>query len=83
MADKNIESVLLEERTFPPARGFTARARLKPADLANAAASARARITSDSGRSWRAQELSWQTPFTVDARRQRGARTIAGSATVG
>ena len=33
MADKNIQSVLLEERTFPPAPAFTARARIKPADL--------------------------------------------------
>ena len=32
MADKNIKSVLLEERTFPPPAGFTARARVKPAD---------------------------------------------------
>ena len=33
MADKNIKSVLLEERSFPPPPAFTARARIKPADL--------------------------------------------------
>ena len=33
MADKNIQSVLLEERSFPPSPAFTARARIKPADL--------------------------------------------------
>ena len=33
MVGKNIESVLLEERLFPPPRPFTAKARLKPADV--------------------------------------------------
>ena len=32
-ASKNIESALLEERKFPPTAAFTARARVKPADL--------------------------------------------------
>ena len=34
MSDKNIKSILLEERSFPPPPGFTASARIKPADLA-------------------------------------------------
>ena len=42
MSDKNIKSILLEERSFPPAPGFTARARIKPADLAGLHARARA-----------------------------------------
>src|SRR5207253_573911 len=33
MADKNIQSALLEKRTFTPPPGFAARARAKPADL--------------------------------------------------
>ena len=33
MSNKNIESVLLEQRSFPPTKAFTARARLKPEDL--------------------------------------------------
>src|SRR5215467_13791506 len=63
MADKNIESVLLEQRTFPPAASFAARARIKPADLENLQRRAR----EDHVGFWAdlaAQELSWQTPFT-------------------
>ena len=33
MSNKNIQSILHEERTFAPPAGFTARARIKPADL--------------------------------------------------
>ena len=33
MSSQNIESVLIEERRFPPSTEFTARARLKPAAL--------------------------------------------------
>ncbi|TLY83798.1 MAG: acetate--CoA ligase [Gammaproteobacteria bacterium] len=64
MADKNIESVLLEERTFPPAPTFSARAHLKPAD----AEALRRRAREDHVGFWTdlaAQELTWHTPFTV------------------
>jgi len=64
MADKNIESVLLEERTFPPAPAFSARAHLKPAD----AEALRRRAREDHVGFWSdlaAQELTWHTPFTV------------------
>ena len=63
MADKNIKSVLLEERTFPPPPEFTARARIKPAD----AAALRRRAREDHAGFWAdlaRQELSWQKPFT-------------------
>jgi acetyl-CoA synthetase len=64
MADKNIKSVLLEERSFPPPLAFAARARIKPADLENLYRRAR----EDHVGFWAAlaaQELSWHTPFTV------------------
>ena len=64
MADKNIESVLLEERTFTPAPAFSARAHLKPAD----AEALRRRAREDHVGFWTdlaAQELTWHTPFTV------------------
>jgi acetyl-CoA synthetase len=64
MAGKNIESVLLEERSFPPPPGFTAKAVLKPADLEklmSAAAEDHAQFWADLAR----RELTWQTPFTV------------------
>jgi acetyl-CoA synthetase len=62
--DKNIESVLIEQRTFPPAPEFTARARVKPHDLE----SLRKRAADDHVGFWRdlaSQELSWHQPFTV------------------
>jgi acetyl-CoA synthetase len=64
MADKNIKSVLLEERSFPPPSAFTARARIKPADLEDLHRRARA----DHVGFWAelaARELIWHTPFTV------------------
>jgi acetyl-CoA synthetase len=64
MADKNIESVLLEERTFPPSPAFTARAHLNPAE----AETLRKRAREDHVGFWTdlaAQELTWHTPFTV------------------
>ena len=64
MSDKNIKSILLEERSFPPPAGFTARARIKPADLA----ALRARGKADNEGFWTqlaAQELAWHRPFTV------------------
>src|SRR5947208_6414842 len=64
MAEKSIESVLLEERLFPPPRAFTAKARLKPADLKQLYAAAEA----DHVGFWAElarEELVWQQPFTV------------------
>ncbi|GAC1451603.1 MAG: acetate--CoA ligase [Steroidobacteraceae bacterium] len=64
MADKNIQSVLLEERTFPPSPAFTARARIKPEQLE----SLQRRAREDHVGFWAelgARELTWHTPFTV------------------
>jgi len=64
MADKNIQSVLLETRTFPPPPAFAARARIKPSDLENL----RKRARDDHVGFWAdlaSQELTWHTPFTV------------------
>ena len=64
MADNNIKSVLLEERTFAPSPQFTARAYLKPADVERMRAHAR----EDNVGFWSelaARELTWQKPFTV------------------
>jgi acetyl-CoA synthetase len=64
VADKNIRSVLLEERTFPPPAAFAEHARIKPADLDALRAHARA----DHVGFWShlaARELSWHKPFTV------------------
>jgi acetyl-CoA synthetase len=64
LANKNIVSTLLEQRSFPPPAAFTARARLKPADLE--ALQRRAREDHDGF--WKelaASELSWHRPFTV------------------
>jgi acetyl-CoA synthetase len=62
--DKNIESVLIEHRSFPPSPEFTARARIKPRDLENL----RRRAADDHVGFWAdlaSQELSWHRPFTV------------------
>jgi len=64
VAGKNIESVLLEERSFPPPPEFTAKAGLKPADLhklQKAAAADYVGFWADLGRT----QLVWQQPFTV------------------
>ena len=64
MAAKNIESVLLEERLFPPPRAFTAKARLKPVDLARlqkAASADHVEFWADLAR----QEVVWHQPFSV------------------
>ena len=64
MATKNIESVLLEERSFPPSPEFTDKAGLKPADvdkLRSAAAKDYIGFWADQAR----KELEWQHPFTV------------------
>jgi acetyl-CoA synthetase len=64
MASKNIVSVLQEERTFAPAADFTARSRVKPADLERMRREAAADATGFWAQLAR-QELSWYTPFTV------------------
>jgi acetyl-CoA synthetase len=64
MPDKNITSILLEERSFPPAPAFTAQARIKPRDLD----ALRTRAQADPVGFWSelaASELSWKRPFTV------------------
>jgi acetyl-CoA synthetase len=64
MAGKNIESVLLEERSFPPSPEFTAKAGLKAADLQTlqkAAADDHVGFWAEQAR----KELAWQQPFTV------------------
>jgi acetyl-CoA synthetase len=62
--DKSIESILIEQRSFPPRPEFTARARIKPHDLETL----RRRAAEDHVGFWAdlaAQELSWHQPFTV------------------
>ena len=62
--DKNIESVLIEQRSFPPSHEFTARARIKPQDLDTL----RKRAADDHVGFWAdlaSQELTWHRPFTV------------------
>ncbi|MBK7251811.1 MAG: acetate--CoA ligase [Gammaproteobacteria bacterium] len=61
---RNIDSVLLEERSFPPRPAFADRARLKPADLAA--------LHREAGADWRGfwerlarEELEWVRPFTI------------------
>ena len=64
MSSQNIQSVLVEERSFPPAAEFTARARLKPADVK----ALRAEAAADHLKFWARQarsELRWHKPFTV------------------
>ncbi|MDE2052747.1 MAG: AMP-binding protein, partial [Gammaproteobacteria bacterium] len=64
MASKNIVSVLQEERTFAPAAGFAARARIKPADLERMRREAADDPTGFWSRLAR-EEIAWHTPFTV------------------
>jgi acetyl-CoA synthetase len=62
--NQNIKSVLVEERRFPPSPEFTARARLKPEDLATL----RAEAASNHKGFWARQaqtELRWHKPFSV------------------
>ena len=62
--DKNIESSLIEQRSFPPPPEFTARARIKPRDLE----ALTKRAADDHVGFWAdlaSQELSWHRPFTV------------------
>lgn len=64
MADKNIVSVLLEERSFPPSPEFAGQARIKAADLEEL----HRRALADPEGFWAQlarQELLWHTPFAV------------------
>ncbi len=64
MASKNIVSVLQEERVFPPPAQFSARARLKPADLEALRRHARTDYTGFWAQLAR-EHLVWHKPFTV------------------
>jgi acetyl-CoA synthetase len=64
MASKSIESVLTEERTFTPPADFSARARIKAADLE----AMRRHAANDYTGFWAQlarQEIAWHVPFTV------------------
>jgi len=64
VSKKNIESTLLEQRSFPPPKGFTARARLKPADLE----ALHRRAAADPVGYWSElarAEIQWNRMFTV------------------
>jgi len=64
MSSQNIESALVEERSFPPSPEFTAKARVKPAD----AAALHREAAADHLGFWARQartELRWHKPFTV------------------
>ena len=64
MSSQNIKSVLIEERRFPPSAEFTARARLKPADLE----ALRAEAAANHQGFWARQaqtELRWHKPFSI------------------
>jgi len=63
MKQKDIQSVLQEERTFVPSAAFTRQANLKPSDLEDL----HARANADHVGFWcdlARQELSWHQPFT-------------------
>ena len=63
MAESNIRSVLLEERTFEPSPQFVARSQLKPAQLE----ALRKQAAKDPNGFWAdlaRRELQWHTPFT-------------------
>jgi len=64
MSSQNIKSVLIEERRFPPSPEFTAKARLKPADLGALRAEANANFKGFWARQAQA-ELRWHKPFSV------------------
>jgi len=62
MSDKSIDSILTENRVFPPSAEFTAAARLKPADV-----EALYKEAADDHQAYWArlarEELHWSTPF--------------------
>ena len=64
MANENIESILQEERQFPPSADFTAKARIKPDQLEKLYQQA----NTDYEGFWAnlaREEISWQTPFNA------------------
>ena len=64
MSDKSIESILHEERVFPPDEAFASTARIKPADVEALNAEAAA----DHEAFWARlahEEIAWEQPFTV------------------
>jgi acetyl-CoA synthetase len=64
MAGKNLESILVEERSFPPAPAFASNARIKPADLERLYAEAEQDHVGYWARLAR-EELSWDRAFTT------------------
>jgi acetyl-CoA synthetase len=64
VSNQNIKSVLVEERRFTPSAEFTARARLKPQDLAALRADAAANYKGFWARQAQS-ELRWHKPFSV------------------
>jgi acetyl-CoA synthetase len=62
MSDKSIDSILTENRVFPPSEAFTANARLKPADVEALYKEAEADHEAYWARLAR-EELEWSTPF--------------------
>ena len=64
MSQQNIESVLVEERSFTPSPEFTARARIKTAELAALKADAAANYKGFWARQAQS-ELRWHKPFSV------------------
>jgi acetyl-CoA synthetase len=64
MSSENITSVLIEERSFPPSPEFTAKARVKPADVDALRREAAADHLGFWARQARA-ELRWHKPFSV------------------
>jgi acetyl-CoA synthetase len=62
--NQNIKSVLVEERRFEPSSEFTARARLKPEDVATLRAEAAANYKGFWARQAQ-KELRWHKPFSV------------------
>jgi len=70
MTEESLESILHEKRVFPPAPGFTARARIKPADYERLVAEA----ARDNEAYWARlarESLAWHKPFTVTLDRSR------------
>jgi acetyl-CoA synthetase len=63
MSEKNIESILTENRVFPPAKTFTAAARVKPAELQALYDEAAADHEAYWARLAR-EELHWTKPFS-------------------
>jgi acetyl-CoA synthetase len=78
MTDKSLESILREERVFPPAPGFIAKARIKPADYERLVAEAARDNVAFWARLAR-EELQWARPFTqvLDSSRAPNYRWFA------